>query len=100
MTIQNGIPFTDSAEIARNIKKGQVVMIPRSGTPGPEQLAEEIAAGRSMEPFVARWCEWGCVVAWGPDWVKVRMCKVQNNRPVITNEFRRISYHDIGGITG
>jgi hypothetical protein len=98
MEIHNGIPFTDSDEIARNIKKGQVVVIPRPGVPDPEQMSAEMDAGGSMEAFVTRWFEWGCVVAWGPDWVKVRMCIMLNNRPTITNEYRRIGYDDIGGI--
>jgi hypothetical protein len=98
--IRDEIPLTDSDEIARNIEKGQVVVIPRPGIPDPEQMAEEMEAGGSMKAFVARWFEFGCIVGWGPDWVKVRICEMRNNRPFITNEYRRIGYNDIGGIMG
>ncbi len=85
------IPFTTSDEIARNLKKGQLVMLVRPNAPEPN--------ADNINGFAETWMEWGIVRRWlNDDRIVVAMVSPLVRPPKLTGEVRSIDFDDIVGI--
>jgi hypothetical protein len=81
------IPFTSSEQIARTIKRGDVVIMMKPNTPAP--------TGENIAYYAALYAEFGVVITRHTDGVSVLMVNHSTMRP--TAEKRRVKWDDIFG---
>ena len=85
------IPFTNSDEIAQNLKKGQVVMLVRPNAP---DLTED-----NINGYAEAWMELGVVRRRIND-DRVLIALVSPLTRKLTGELRSVTFDDIAGIMG
>jgi len=81
------IPFTSSKQIARTIKRGDVVIMMKPNTPAP--------TGENIAYYAALYAEFGVVIKRQTDGVSVLMFNQSTMGP--TGEKRRVKWDDIVG---